>query len=99
MQYRISEAEIPVRPPVRGACGLFGIDPLNVANEGKAVIICTRQHATAVLAALHTHPLGRDARAIGIVTGDHPGKVIMETTAGGERLVDIPLGEDLPRIC
>jgi hydrogenase expression/formation protein HypE len=95
---RVNEPEVPVRPAVRGISELVGIDPLLVANEGKAVM-AVRSHAVArVLAALQGHPLGRDAAVIGVCTEDRPGQVVLET-GFGRRLVVEPEGEPMPRIC
>ncbi len=96
---RIREQAIPVREEVRGACSLLGFDPLEVANEGKALIVCGAADEERVLAALRADPLGGEARAIGCVTADPRGRVLLETALGGERMVDVPTGENLPRIC
>jgi hydrogenase expression/formation protein HypE len=96
---RIRESALRVRDEVRGACGLLGLDPLNVANEGKAVIVCPPECAAGALAALRSHPLGREAGRIGSVVPEPRGRVLLETNLGGERIVDVPTGEDLPRIC
>ncbi len=96
---RIRDADLPVRPAVRAACGLLGLDVLSVANEGKAVVLCPPEQAAAALAGLRAHALGRAAAVIGAAAAAPAGAVILETEAGGERLVDLPLGEDLPRIC
>lgn len=95
----IDEAKVPVRPAVRAACEMLGFDPLTVANEGKLVAFVPPEEAEAALAALRAHPLGRDAEAIGFLTEDHPGMVLARTPIGGRRIVDMPLGELLPRIC
>ena len=95
----MEENMIPVKKAVRSACGLLGLDPLNAANEGKAVVVCPAQAAQKALSALRSHPLGRDAAIIGEVVSDHPGQVILRTGTGGERIVELPSGEDLPRIC
>ncbi|MFZ5773950.1 MAG: hydrogenase expression/formation protein HypE [Thermodesulfobacteriota bacterium] len=95
----IDEASIPVRPAVRGACEMLGIDPLAVANEGKLVAVVEEEQAEAVLRAMRAHPMGREAVVIGTVTGEHPGLVAMHTALGARRIVDMPLGEQLPRIC
>ena len=95
----IDEAAIPIDPPVRAACELFGLDPLHVANEGCCVAICAPAHAADALEALRAHPLGRDARRIGSV-GDATDRFVqMRTALGGRRVVDWPSGEPLPRIC
>ena len=96
---RLREAAIPVHEPVRALCEFLGLDPLYVANEGKLLVICPTELAEAVLAALHGHPLGREAAIIGDVVEDRHGFVEMETTFGGRRLVDWLSGEQLPRIC
>ena len=95
----IREKDIPVKKAVRSACGLLGLDPLNVANEGKAVVVCPADAARTALSALRSHPLGRDAAIIGEIVSDHPGQVVLSTGTGGERIVELPSGEDLPRIC
>jgi hydrogenase expression/formation protein HypE len=94
----IEEAALPVKPEVRGIAELVGIDPLLVANEGKAVLAVRPDAADRVLAALRAHPLGRDAAAIGTCTEERPGMVVLET-GFGRRLVVEPEGELLPRIC
>jgi hydrogenase expression/formation protein HypE len=96
---RLDEAAIPIRPDVLGACELLGLDPLNVANEGKLVAIAPAAHAERLLAAMRAHPLGRDAMAIGEVIADPRRFVRMTTRIGGERIVDWLTGEQLPRIC
>jgi hydrogenase expression/formation protein HypE len=96
---RIEEQAIPVHDAVRGACELLGLDPVHVANEGKLVAICPPQETAALLAAMHAHPLGREAACIGTVVADSACWVSMTTTLGGERLVDWLSGEQLPRIC
>ena len=96
---RIDESALPVRPEVRGACGLLGLDPLGVANEGKALVLCAAADEARALAALWAHPLGRNACRIGEVLPAPQGKVLLRTRIGGERLVEMPLGDDLPRIC
>ncbi len=95
----IHEATIPVKPDVRGACELLGIDPLHVANEGKLVLAVTAGDAEKVLDVMRTFDLGRDAVIIGSVVDDHPGMVVMRTVYGSRRIIDLPLGEQLPRIC
>lgn len=96
---RLREEAMPVRPEVRGACSLLGIDPLSAANEGKALVIVSDDDCARALEVLRAHPMGRNAVAIGAVTTEPVGRVLLETTLGGERIVDVPLGEDLPRIC
>jgi hydrogenase expression/formation protein HypE len=95
----VDERALPVREAVRGACELYGLDPLLVANEGKLVAFVPAAEAPAALAALRAHPLGREACAIGRVTEEHPGLVALRTPVGGRRILDLPLEEPLPRIC
>lgn len=95
----IREADIPLKPAVRGACELLGLDPLTVANEGKLVAICPPERAEALLEAMRAHPLGREAAIIGRVVQDPDRFVQMETLLGGRRIVDWLAGEQLPRIC
>ena len=95
----LDEREIPLRDEVRGACEMLGLDPLYVANEGKLVAIVEAAKAEPVLQAMRRHPLGREARIIGTVTGAHPGLVIMRTPLGTTRIVDMLAGDQLPRIC
>ena len=95
----LDEARIPITEEVKGACEILGLDPLYVANEGKLLAIVSDEDATRVLEAMHSHPLGREAAAIGEVTADHPGFVLMKTRVGGTRVVDMLSGEQLPRIC
>ena len=96
---RLKEAAIPVKPEVAGACELLGLDPLNVANEGKLIAICARGDAGALLDAMRAHPLGAEAAIIGEVVADEHCFVQMETAFGGQRMVDWLAGEQLPRIC
>ncbi|GAB6051454.1 hydrogenase expression/formation protein HypE [Magnetospira thiophila] len=95
----LREAAIPVRPEVKGACELLGLDPVNVANEGKLIAICKPDVAETLLAALRAHPLGENAAIIGEVVADPHHFVRMETLFGGQRVVDWLHGEQLPRIC
>jgi len=96
---RLTEASIPVTEPVRAACELLGLDPLYVANEGKLIAIVAPEAAERALSALRSHPLGRNAAIVGEVVGDHPGRVVLSSVAGGDRIVDLLSGEQLPRIC
>jgi hydrogenase expression/formation protein HypE len=96
---RLAERRLPVSREVQGACDLLGLDPLTIANEGKLVLFCPAAEADRAVAIMQQHPLGRQARVIGEATGDGPGLVVLRTALGGERIVDIPTGEDLPRIC
>jgi len=96
---QLLERSLPVPPDVANACALLGLDPLYVANEGKLVAFVPRAAADAVLQAMRAHPLGSSAAVIGECVADHPGMVVARTTFGGTRVVDMPLGEQLPRIC
>jgi len=96
---RLDEPAIPVRSETRGACDILGIDPLYVANEGKLVAAVPAGEAEEVLAAMRRHPLGREAAIIGEAVGDYQGIVTMRTAFGATRIVDMPVGEQLPRIC
>ncbi|MGW3613611.1 MULTISPECIES: hydrogenase expression/formation protein HypE [unclassified Micromonospora] len=95
----VDEASVPVRPAVTGACELLGIDPLYVACEGRLVAVVDGTQAEAALAALRGHPLGEGAAVIGRVAADPPGMVLLRTAFGGTRVVDMLVGDPLPRIC
>jgi hydrogenase expression/formation protein HypE len=95
----LDEAALPVRPAVGAACELLGIDPLYVANEGKFVAVVAPDEADAALEALRAEPLGRDAVAIGQIRTEPPGIVVLVTAFGGTRIVDMLVGDPLPRIC
>lgn len=95
----IDERALPVRDPVRGACELLGLDPLYVANEGKLLAFVAAEAENEVLRIMRAHPLGKDAAVIGHVVAGHPGIVVMKSTIGGTRVVDMMSGEQLPRIC
>lgn len=97
--FRLEEKSLPIKPQVAAACELLGLDPLHVANEGKLVAIVAPAGADAVLAAMRTHPLGRDAAVIGEVVADPQHFVQMATGFGGGRIIDWLSGEQLPRIC
>jgi hydrogenase expression/formation protein HypE len=96
---RIAESAVPVRPAVKAACELLGLDPLYVANEGKLVAVVPPEQAAAALAAMRKDPRGRDAADIGEVTADRAGMVVMTSRIGGDRVVTMLAGEQLPRIC
>ncbi len=96
---RLRESDLPIRPQVQGACELLGLDPLHVANEGKLLAVVAPEAADALLNAMHAHPLGREAALIGEVIEDDLQLLRMETTIGGERVIDWLHGEQLPRIC
>ncbi len=95
----IDEPAVPVRPAVCGLCELLGLDPFYVANEGKLVAIVPASYAQAALAALRGHPLGREAAIIGHVQAGRPGRVALRNALGTHRMLDMMVGELLPRIC
>jgi len=95
----IDEESIPVGEVVRNGCELMGYDPLHIANEGKFIAIVAQESAEEALAFMRAHPLGRGAALIGRVAAEPPNHVIMKTVLGGERVVDLPYGDLLPRIC
>jgi len=95
----LDEALIPVEPAVRGACDMLGIDEMYVANEGKVVAIVPPEEEEAALAALRSHPLGTRAARIGEIVADPTGIVVLRTSFGGTRIVDMLVGDPLPRIC
>ncbi|WP_063021088.1 hydrogenase expression/formation protein HypE [Nocardia niwae] len=95
----LDERQLPVPDGVRDACGLLGLDPMYVANEGKLLAFVPTESADRVLAAMREHPLGAQAAMIGRCVAEHPGMVVARTALGGTRVVDLPAGEQLPRIC
>ncbi len=97
--FTLVERDLPIPQTVKDACGLLGLDPLYVANEGKLLAIVPADDADRVLEALRAHEYGRDARVIGSCVDEHPGMVVAKTGLGGTRVVDLPIGEQLPRIC
>lgn len=97
--FRIDEDKIPLKPEVAAACEFLGLDPLNVANEGKLVAVVAPEGANAVLATMRAHPLGSEAALVGHIVADDNCFVQMTTSFGGGRIVDWLSGEQLPRIC
>jgi hydrogenase expression/formation protein HypE len=95
----LTEGAIPVKEGVKSACEILGLDPLYVANEGKLLVFVVPGHASRVLERIRQNQHGQDAQIIGHVVAEHPGRVVMKTRAGGTRIIDMPLGEQLPRIC
>ena len=95
----LDEDSIPIRDEVRGACELLGLDPLYIANEGKLLACVPADRAGKILELMHKNKYAKDACIIGEITNDHPGKVFLKTTIGGTRIVDMLVGEQLPRIC
>jgi hydrogenase expression/formation protein HypE len=96
---RLDETKLPVRQTVRAACEILGIDPLYVANEGKLVAVVAPDVAEAALAALRADELGREAAVVGVVEEAPDPLVLLDTTLGGSRIVDVLVGDPLPRIC
>jgi len=95
----IDESTVPIREEVKGVCEILGLDPLYLANEGKLVAIVPAEDADCALATMRAHPLGRDARVIGRVSERAESRVLMRTLFGGTRIVDMLVGDQLPRIC
>jgi hydrogenase expression/formation protein HypE len=95
----VDERQVPIKPQVQAACELLGLDPWHVANEGKLVAVVAPESASEVLAWLRAHERGRDAAIIGDVHAERPGLVATRTAIGATRVVPLPLGELLPRIC
>ncbi|HEY9622957.1 MAG TPA: hydrogenase expression/formation protein HypE [Crinalium sp.] len=96
---RIHDAKLPVQEEVNGVCELLGLDPLYLANEGKLVVVVPRSHADSVLAAMQSHPAGHQSCIIGEVIEAPVGTVLLKTSFGTERVVDMLVGDQLPRIC
>ncbi|MBW4616045.1 MAG: hydrogenase expression/formation protein HypE [Desmonostoc vinosum HA7617-LM4] len=96
---RLDEQSIPVDEKVKSVCEILGLDPLYLANEGKLVVVVGREHADTVLSAMKSHPAGKNACVIGEVITSPPGIVLLKTTFGTERIVDMLISEQLPRIC
>jgi hydrogenase expression/formation protein HypE len=99
VEIQIAEDAIPLSEASRGACEMLGFDPLHVANEGKMLFFVAEADAERALDALQGHSLGREASIIGRVTQSHPGRVLLRTRIGTQRILDFPEGELLPRIC
>ena len=95
----LEEANIPVKDAVRGVCEILGFDPLFLANEGKMVVFCSQADAEEVLQRMKAHPYGTDAAIVGEVTKKATGRLILNTLIGGSRVIDLPAGELVPRIC
>jgi hydrogenase expression/formation protein HypE len=99
VEVSVEEDAVPVRTTVRGFCEILGLDPLYLANEGRLVAVVPEAEAAAALAALRAHPLGGESAGIGSIVEGRPGRVVMRTGFGGHRVVDMLVGEQLPRIC
>jgi hydrogenase expression/formation protein HypE len=95
----IDEDAVPMRDEVRGACEILGIDPLYVACEGRLVAFVSAEAAEPALRAMHAHPVGQGAAMVGKVKDDPPGLVLLKTQFGGTRILDMLVGDPLPRIC
>jgi hydrogenase expression/formation protein HypE len=95
----IDETAVPLNPSVAAACEMLGLDPLLVANEGRLLAIVPESDAAAVLAAMRRHPLGGRSVRIGRIVEGRAGIVFLRTAMGGSRIVPLPIGEELPRIC
>jgi hydrogenase expression/formation protein HypE len=95
----LKEGTLPIKPAVDAACELLGFDPLYIANEGKLVAMVAREDASRVLEAMRCHKYGKEAAIVGEVVSEPAGRVLMETLIGSHRVVDVLMGEMLPRIC
>jgi len=95
----LDECDVPLREAVKGFCEILGLDPLYLANEGRLVAIVPDAESDRALAAMRAHPLGAGACRIGCVTARRPRQVVMHTVLGGQRIVDLLVGDQLPRIC
>ena len=95
----LNEPALPVRAAVAGACELLGLDPLYIANEGKMLAVVPAEDAETAVAAMRSCESGADACVVGNVTEEHPGLVLVRTGFGGTRIVDMLVGDPLPRIC
>jgi hydrogenase expression/formation protein HypE len=96
---KVEENKIPINKAVLAACELLGLDPLYIANEGKLVAVVPAKEASAILAVMKKNKYGKNAVIIGEVTKEHPRRVVMKTALGASRIIDMPVGELLPRIC
>ena len=95
----VNEESIPIAEPVRGLCEILGFDPLTLASEGRVVIVTAREAADRIVAILHSDPLGRESAVIGEITAARRGRVVLNSSTGGRRFLDMPSGLLLPRIC
>jgi len=96
---KLKETSIPIRPEVRGMCEILGLDPLYLANEGKVVVVLPKSSAEAALATMRAHEYGVNSAIIGEVSAAPQETVVLQTVFGGERIVDMLVGDQLPRIC
>ena len=95
----LEEDKVPIKKQVSAICSILGLDPFNIASEGRALLSVSPAHAEEILQKLRSNTLGTNAEIIGEVRTDNPRTVLMETIVGGTRFVDMPLGEPIPRIC
>ena len=95
----VDEESIPVNKGVAAMCELLGFDPLYIANEGKVVIVAGEEESGLILDILHSGEFGKQAAVIGRIVQEHPGKVVLKTSTGGKRIIDVLTGDQLPRIC
>lgn len=93
------ESNIPVDDPVKGLCEMLGFNLLSLANEGKFLLIAAKEETSGIIDIMRSHPLGENAAVIGEITEEHPGYVVLNTITGGKRILEMPSGLDLPRIC
>jgi hydrogenase expression/formation protein HypE len=96
---RVDENALPIREAVRGACDLLGLDPLTVANEGKILVVCPAAEAETIVETMRGTAYAADARIVGEVVDEPAGLAVLRTNIRGERVISMPVGEDLPRIC
>ncbi len=99
MGITVDETSVPVDDPVRGLCEVLGFDPFNLANEGKVLIVAGKEEHEKIIDILRAHPLGRKSALIGEITDVNRGEVLLNTFSGGKRIIEIPSGVQLPRIC
>jgi hydrogenase expression/formation protein HypE len=95
----VNEQSLPIKKEVKAVADILGLDPLEIANEGKAVICIDATHAETLLTKIRTLPLGKDAQIIGEIKAERPKMVFMQTLLGGTRMIEMPMGEPIPRIC
>ncbi|MBF0286361.1 MAG: hydrogenase expression/formation protein HypE [SAR324 cluster bacterium] len=95
----LEEKQLPIQPAVMAACEILGLDPLHIANEGKCLVFVPENEGDVVLQKMRQHPLGKESAVIGKVIREHPGKVLLRTAIESLRMLDMPEGEQLPRIC
>lgn len=95
----VDEKSVPVQDNVRGVCEILGFDPLFLANEGKMILFCAESDTKTILNVMHKHRYGQQAAVIGRVSQASQGRVVLKTSIGGERMIDLPTGELVPRIC